>query len=242
MDCNLRWRMTQTNGPSPLIALRGIQKSYRMGEVWVRALDGIDLEIDAGACVAVVGASGSGKTTLLDLIGCLARPTSGTYLLKGAPIQKYSDPALAALRNRSIGLIFQSFHLLPRASALANVALPLFYAGLSRRARLTRAEAALVQVGLSDRLHHQPGQLSGGQQQRVAIARALVNRPDIILADEPTGNLDSKSGGEIIDLLLQLHQNGHTLILVTHDPQIAARTERIVTLKDGKITQDVGKT
>ncbi len=223
----------------PIIALQGIRKAYRMGEVLVHALDGIDLEIDAGACVAIVGASGSGKTTLLDVIGCLSRPTSGRYLLKGEPTEGRSDRALAQLRNLRMGFIFQSFHLLPRASALANVALPLFYAGLSRTERLARAEGVLEQVGLSDRMQHHPSQLSGGQQQRVAIARALVNRPDIILADEPTGNLDSKSGGEIIDLLLQLHQNGHTVILVTHDAQIATRTERILTIKDGKITQDV---
>ncbi len=225
-------------GNEALIALRGVSKVYQMGEVLVRALDNIDLEVKRGACVAIVGASGSGKTTLMDVIGCLSRPTSGRYLLKDDATDGLSDRALAQLRNRRIGFIFQAFHLLPRASAQVNVALPLIYAGLPRVARMDRAASVLEQVGLSDRMRHLPGQLSGGQQQRVAIARALVNHPDIILADEPTGNLDSKSGGEIIDLLLRLHQNGHTLILVTHDAQVAAHAQRTITIKDGKIMQD----
>jgi putative ABC transport system ATP-binding protein len=222
-----------------LIQFKEISKVYQMGEVEVHALDRINLAIQAGEFVAIVGASGSGKTTLLDILGCLSRPTSGDYLLKGEPVQRLSDAELARVRNEKIGFIFQTFHLLGRQTAVANVALPLFYAGAPKEERMQRAQEALARVGLSDRMHHRPNQLSGGQQQRVAIARALVNNPDIILADEPTGNLDSKSGREIFDLLAQLQKQGHTLILVTHDPELAGRTERTLTIRDGQIISDV---
>lgn len=222
-----------------LIQLKDVSKTYQMGEVSVRALDGISFTIDGGDFVSIVGPSGSGKTTLLDILGCLSRPTSGTYLLKGEETQHLTDPDLARVRNRKIGFVFQTFHLLGRQTALANVALPLFYAGVPQEDRTARAKEALARVGLADRIHHRPNQLSGGQQQRVAIARALVNRPDIILADEPTGNLDSKSGHEIVDLLRQLHRDGHTIIMVTHDKELADSAERTIMLKDGLIVDDV---
>ncbi len=222
-----------------LIQLKEVGKTHRLGEVAIPVLEGVNLTIAAGESVGIVGASGSGKTTLLDIIGCLSRPTSGAYFLKGTPTADLSDLQHARLRNQTFGFVFQTFHLMGRHTALANVALPLFYAGVPQKARVTRAEAALARVGLADRMRHRPSQLSGGQQQRVAIARALINQPDIILADEPTGNLDSKSGGEIMDLLLDLHRAGRTLILVTHDPQMAARVHRRVTIKDGRILSDV---
>ncbi len=222
-----------------LIQLKDIGKTYRMGEVSVQALDGINFTIDNGDFVSIVGPSGSGKTTLLDILGCLSRPSSGTYLLKGEETQHLSDPDLARVRNQKIGFVFQTFHLLGRQTALANVALPLFYAGAPEEERTARSKEALSKVGLADRIHHRPNQLSGGQQQRVAIARALVNRPDIILADEPTGNLDSKSGHEIVDLLRQLHRDGHTIIMVTHDKELADSAERTIVLKDGRIVDDV---
>lgn len=224
-----------------LIQFKEVSKIYQMGEVAVHALDRISFTIRPGEFVAIVGPSGSGKTTLLDILGCLSRPTAGDYLLKGAPVQQLSDSELARVRNEKIGFIFQTFHLLGRQTALANVALPLFYAGSPKEKRNDRAKEALARVGLSDRAHHRPNQLSGGQQQRVAIARALVNNPDIILADEPTGNLDSKSGREIFDLLAELQQQGHTLILVTHDRELADRTERTLTIRDGQIVSDIGK-
>jgi putative ABC transport system ATP-binding protein len=210
-----------------------------MGELSLRALDEISFTIDSGEFLSIVGPSGSGKTTLLDILGCLSRPTSGAYLLKGEETQSLADPDLAKVRNRKIGFVFQTFHLLGRQTALANVTLPLFYAGVPQEERISRATEALAKVGLSDRMHHRPNQLSGGQQQRVAIARALVNRPDIILADEPTGNLDSKSGHEIVELLQQLHRDGHTIIMVTHDRELADAAERTLILKDGRIVDDV---
>ncbi len=222
-----------------LIALKEVSKTYKMGEVSVKALDQTSFMIDKGECVAIVGPSGSGKTTLLDIIGCLSRPTSGDYLLQGQAVQDLSDAELARTRNKKIGFIFQTFHLLGRNTALVNVSLPLFYAGHAREERLGRAETALSTVGLADRIHHRPNQLSGGQQQRVAIARALVNDPEIILADEPTGNLDSKSGQEIMKLLLDLNKKGQTLILITHDRDLAERTERTLTIKDGRIVDDI---
>jgi len=222
----------------PLIEFKKISKTYAMGEVAVHALREANFSIERGECLAVVGPSGSGKTTLLDILGCLSRPTSGDYLFDGQAVQGLSDPALASIRNQKIGFIFQTFNLLKRNTALANVALPLFYSGTRREERLTRARAALEAVGLSHRMEHRPNQLSGGQQQRVAIARALVNRPDLILADEPTGNLDSKSGQEIMEILLQLHRQGHTLVLVTHDRDLAEITERTLTIKDGRIVGD----
>jgi putative ABC transport system ATP-binding protein len=221
-----------------LISLTDVSKVYQMGAVSVHALHLINLTIKQGESVSIVGRSGSGKTTLLDIIGCLSQPTSGEYLLDGASILSLSDFDLAKIRNQSFGFIFQTFHLLPRQTALQNVALPLFYNGTSKEERLSRAQEALQQVGLANRGSHLPRELSGGQQQRVAIARALVNRPKIILADEPTGNLDSKSGDEIIDILLALNQKGHTLILITHDAEIAKRLTRKIMIADGRIVQD----
>jgi len=239
-----------------LISLTGISKIYQMGAVAVNALYPIDLAIKQGEAVSIVGRSGSGKTTLLDIIGCLSLPTSGEYSLQGMPISSrnggasgaatatpasratLSDLEMAKIRNQSFGFIFQTFHLLSRQTALQNVALPLFYNGTSKGERLSRAQQALEQVGLSDRGNHLPRELSGGQQQRVAIARALVNHPKIILADEPTGNLDSKSGDEIIDLLLGLNAKGHTLILITHDADISKRLTRRIMIADGKIVQE----
>ncbi len=221
-----------------LISLTNVGKVYQMGAIFVHALHPITLTIKQGESVSIVGRSGSGKTTLLDIIGCLSLPTSGEYLLDGTSVLSLSDFDLANIRNQSFGFIFQTFHLLPRQTALQNVALPLFYNGTSKEERLSRAQEALQQVGLADRGHHLPRELSGGQQQRVAIARALVNRPKIILADEPTGNLDSKSGDEIIDILLALNQKGHTLILITHDAEIANRLTRKIMIADGRIVGD----
>ncbi len=222
-----------------MLELRDVSKSYPMGDLTVTALNGVTLSIERGESVALVGPSGSGKTTLLDIIGCLSQPTSGEYLFNGRPVALLSEEERASVRNQSIGFIFQTFHLLPRQTALMNVTLPLFYRGVPRSERVARAEAALQQVGLGHRMAHLPRELSGGQQQRVAIARALVNRPEILLADEPTGNLDSKSGADIIDLLLDLNQKGHTLVIVTHDQEIARRARRRVLLKDGQVVEDM---
>jgi putative ABC transport system ATP-binding protein len=221
-----------------LISLTSISKVYQMGAVAVNALYPTDLTIKQGESVSIVGRSGSGKTTLLYILGCLALPTSGEYLLDGTSVSSLADLEMAKIRNQSFGFIFQTFHLLPRQTALQNVALPLFYNGTSKAERISRAQEALERVGLGNRGNHLPSELSGGQQQRVAIARALVNHPKIILADEPTGNLDSKSGDDIIDLLLQLNQRGHTLILITHDAEIAKRLKRKITIADGKIDAD----
>ena len=232
--------MEQKEVPST-IRLHGIRKLYRIGGETLAALDGIDLEIRRGEFAALMGPSGSGKSTLMNILGCLDRPSEGSYKLDGAEVAGLSDDALAATRNKKIGFVFQNFNLLPRISALDNVALPLVYAGVGRRERMERAQEMLAAVGLSDRGAHLPNELSGGQRQRVAIARALVNDPHIIMADEPTGNLDTKSTKEIMDILVRMHEKGHTIILVTHEPEIALRASRQLLVRDGRITRDEGK-
>jgi putative ABC transport system ATP-binding protein len=222
-----------------LIDIRDVVKTYRMGHQAVHALRGVSLSIEPGEFVAITGASGSGKSTLMHIIGLLDRPTSGQYRLLGDDVARLAENELAARRNRSIGFVFQSFNLLARTSALKNVELPLLYAGMRARERAERAYAALAQVGLTDRIRHQPSELSGGQQQRVAIARALVTRPDIILADEPTGNLDTQASAEIMNLLVELNRTrGITVILVTHEAEIAACARRLVQMRDGRIIGD----
>lgn len=223
------------------IRLHGIRKLYRIGGETLAALDGIDLEIRRGEFAALMGPSGSGKSTLMNILGCLDRPSAGSYLLDGAEVAGLSDDALAATRNKKIGFVFQNFNLLPRISALDNVALPLVYAGVGRHERTERAQEMLAAVGLSDRGAHLPNELSGGQRQRVAIARALVNDPHIIMADEPTGNLDTKSTQEIMEIFERMHEKGHTIILVTHEPEIAVRASRQLLVRDGRIMRDEGK-
>jgi putative ABC transport system ATP-binding protein len=222
----------------PLIELRGVRKLYEVGTEQVHALDGVDLDIERGEYVAIMGSSGSGKSTLMNLLGCLDTPTEGTYSLNGMAVESLDDEALAAIRNREIGFVFQTFNLLPRTSALHNVELPLIYSGLPKGERRSRASEALTRVGLADRARHVPNELSGGQRQRVAIARALVNRPSILLADEPTGNLDSATSADIMALFDELHSGGNTVILVTHELEIAAHADRRVTLRDGKVLSD----
>ncbi|WP_102338960.1 MULTISPECIES: ABC transporter ATP-binding protein [Vibrio] len=221
-----------------LVELSNIGKHYSNGDTEIRALDGVDLLIEKGEFLSILGPSGSGKSTLMNMLGCLDKPTEGEYQLDGKNVAALSANDLAGIRNQKIGFVFQSFNLLEYASALDNVALPLVYSGIKAKERRKRAAALLEQVGLGDRLDHKPNQLSGGQKQRVAIARALVNDPQIILADEPTGALDSKSGAEIEALFNQLHAEGRTLIIVTHDNSLAERTKRIVTIKDGKVLSD----
>ncbi len=222
-----------------IIEIQDVFKTYDMGgAAQVRALDGVSISVAQGDFVAVMGPSGSGKSTLMNLIGCLDTPTSGSYRLKGREIAALDDDALAGIRNQEIGFIFQTFNLLPRADALHNVELPLVYSSVPRRERHERAKTALAAVGLGDRMHHRPNEMSGGQRQRVAIARALVNRPSILLADEPTGNLDSRTGEEILEIIDQLHREGNTILLVTHEEDLAHRAARVVRLRDGKIVSD----
>ena len=222
----------------PLIQTRDLAKEYRMGDNVVRALDGVTLDIGAGEFVAVMGPSGSGKSTFMNLVGCLDAPTSGSYLLAGENVSVLSDDALSGIRNRRIGFVFQQFNLLPRTTAQDNVELPLLYSGASKAQRRERATKRLLQVGLGDRLDHQPSQLSGGQQQRVAIARALVNDPVLILADEPTGALDSKTSAEVMALLQALNGDGITIVLVTHEQDVANFSRRIINFRDGHIIED----
>jgi len=226
------------DGSTPLIHLEDVTKVYQMGDVQVRAVRGISLRVSQGEFVAIMGASGSGKSTLMNIVGCLDRPTSGQYLLEGREVSHLSRDELAAIRNRTIGFVFQSFNLLSRTTALENVELPLVYAGLSRRERHKRAAEALRRVGLGDRIEHHPNQLSGGQQQRVAIARALVGNPKLILGDEPTGNLDSQTSIEVMSLLQELGRSGITILLVTHEADIARYASRVILLKDGVILVD----
>ncbi|MSS70846.1 MAG: ABC transporter ATP-binding protein [Candidatus Latescibacteria bacterium] len=224
-----------------LIRLENIEKVYQMGAEEVRALRGVNVGIEPNEYVAIMGPSGSGKSTLMNIVGCLDSPTSGLYELDGIAVSGMKDDELAEVRNRKIGFVFQTFNLLPRATALHNVELPLVYAGLANRERRKRAQEALVAVGLSDRMGHRPNELSGGQRQRVAIARALVTNPSIILADEPTGNLDSKTGAEIMGILEHLHRMGNTIILVTHEEEIAAHSHRVIRLRDGQVERDERK-
>ena len=221
-----------------LINLSDIYKIYNVGGEEVRALDGVDLTINNNEYLAIMGPSGSGKSTMMNMIGCLDTPTSGIYHFEGEEVHIMDDAQLASIRNRKIGFVFQTFNLLPKASALHNVEIPLVYANIRKEKRIDMASKALKDVGLEDRMHHKPNELSGGQRQRVAIARALVNNPSIILADEPTGNLDSKSGHEIMGILDNLHLKGNTIILVTHEDVIAKRAKRIIRLFDGKIIED----
>ncbi len=225
----------------PVISVRNLKKLYQMGTTTVHALSGLDLDIYTNEFVALMGPSGSGKSTLMNLLGCLDTPSEGDYLLGGERVSEMDDNDLATIRNRRIGFVFQTFNLLPRLSALENVALPLVYAGISKDARLKRSREVLETVGLGDRVDHKPNELSGGQRQRVAVARALVNDPTIILADEPTGNLDSKTSEEIMVMFESLHEAGNTIILVTHEPEIAEHALRIVRLRDGAIESDVKK-
>jgi len=226
---------------NPLIKISQIKRDFALGNEIVYVLKGIDLEINKGEYVALMGPSGSGKSTLMNLLGCLDTPTSGSYILNGKDVSQMQDDELAEIRNKEIGFIFQTFNLLPRTTALDNVALPMIYAGHSKSERNTRATEVLKQVNLADRMDHQPNQLSGGQRQRVAIARALVNKPSIILADEPTGNLDSKTSEEIMALLEEIHKNGNTIIVVTHEEDIAAHAKRIIRMRDGMIESDTTK-
>jgi putative ABC transport system ATP-binding protein len=221
--------------PANLIEMRELTRVYQLGPQQIFALRGVDLIIENGEYVAIMGPSGSGKSTIMNIIGCLDRPSSGRYLLDGIPVESMDDDELAAIRNKKIGFVFQTFNLLARTTALQNVELPLIYAKIPRLERRQMAEEALTAVGLGDRIHHQPNELSGGQRQRVAIARALVNKPSLLLADEPTGNLDSQTGREILDLFRDLHNRGNSIIMVTHEDDVAQEAKRVIHIRDGKI-------
>jgi putative ABC transport system ATP-binding protein len=222
----------------PIIEIKNIKRDFALGSETIHVLKGIDLNINKGEYVALMGPSGSGKSTFMNILGCLDTPTSGSYILNGKDVSKMADNELAGIRNKEIGFVFQTFNLLPRTTALDNVALPMVYAGFNKQDRNARATEVLTQVGLNDRMDHRPNQLSGGQRQRVAVARALVNHPSIILADEPTGNLDSKTSVEIMKLFGDIHANGNTVILVTHEEDIAAYAHRVIRLRDGIIESD----
>ena len=226
-------------GKKEIIRINGVKRVYKLGNQPVNALDGVDLTIRENEYVAIMGPSGSGKSTIMNILGCLDTPTEGTYILNGTDVSNMDDANLANIRNREIGFVFQSFNLLPRYTALENVALPLIYAGYTKDERDKMARQALDKVGLGERMMHKPSELSGGQRQRVAIARALINNPSIILADEPTGNLDSSTTADIMNLFEQLYNNGNTLIVVTHEEEIALRARRIIRLRDGKIESDI---
>jgi putative ABC transport system ATP-binding protein len=221
--------------PAHLIEMHELTRVYDLGPQQIFALRGVNLTIEPGEYVAIMGPSGSGKSTLMNIIGCLDTPSSGSYLLDGVPVETLNDDELAAIRNKKIGFVFQTFNLLARTTALQNVELPLVYAKIPRAERRQLAEEALIAVGLGDRMGHQPNELSGGQRQRVAIARALVNRPSLLLADEPTGNLDSQTGREILDLFQELHSRGNSIIMVTHEDDVAQEAKRVVTIRDGKV-------
>ena len=236
--CFVRRRPVEVAAMKDSIVITDIVKTYLMGDTIVRALAGVSLTIETGEFTAIMGPSGSGKSTLMNILGCLDRPTSGSYKLDGAEVATLGDDELAVTRNRKIGFVFQNFNLLARMSALQNVALPMVYAGVTKDERQERAQKALTIVGLGDRMHHRPNELSGGQRQRVAIARALVNEPTIVLADEPTGNLDSRSGDEIMEIFCDLNRQGRTVVLVTHEPDIAAYTRRTIMFRDGLIVKD----
>lgn len=223
---------------SALIEIKNIYKIYNPGENEVHALDGVSLTVDRGEFAAVIGHSGSGKSTLMNMIGCLDTPTEGTYCLNGRDVSQMSDNELSDIRNQEIGFIFQGFNLIANLDALANVELPLIYRGIDKRTRRELSVSSLEMVGLGERIHHKPSQMSGGQQQRVAVARAIAARPPVILADEPTGNLDSHATWEILNILKELHRTGRTVIVITHDPEIAAQADRVIRIKDGKITED----
>jgi putative ABC transport system ATP-binding protein len=222
-----------------VISIRDLQKNYYVGSIVVPALQSVTLDIGRNEYVAIMGPSGSGKSTLMNIIGCLDTPTNGTYVLNGTDVSKLQDDELAEIRNKEIGFVFQTFNLLPRYNALENVTLPLVYAGVAKHERIDRAKEVMESVGLTERMHHKPNELSGGQRQRVAVARAMVNRPAIILADEPTGNLDTKTSIDIMNLFDEIHSRGNTIILVTHEEDIANHAHRIIKLRDGKVESDV---
>jgi putative ABC transport system ATP-binding protein len=227
------------HGPRPVIDLENVTKTYRMGDIEVNALRGVSLTVNPGDFVAIMGASGSGKSTMMNIIGCLDVPSRGRYWLDGVDVRRLDEATLARVRNRKIGFIFQSFNLIPRTTALMNVELPLTYAGVKNKPRRARAVAALEEVGLGDRLHHMPNELSGGQQQRVAVARAIASNPALILADEPTGNLDTAATAEVMGIFARLNAEGRTVVLITHEADVAAGAKRVVRLRDGLIVQDV---